>query len=212
MSDKLRIARQLYIFRHGETDWNREERFQGHLDVPLNSTGREQARKLIAPLKNLGIQAVLSSDLSRAFETGQIIADALGLPTFRDQRLREANLGEAQGLVRTEIEARFGTELALRWKSSKLSDADIAYPGGETGSQINLRVLAALTEFCSLHNYQKIGVATHGGVIRRIVHLLWENGDPWIPIPNGILYGLEMEPTSKRWRFLPQLHWADFSK
>src|ERR1700749_4512270 len=104
------------LFRHGETDWNVEERFQGHIDVPLNENGRAQARGLVEKLAPMGLQVILSSDLSRALETARIAARGLGgIAVEIDPRLREAHLGGAQGLTREEIEKKFGLELVHRW-------------------------------------------------------------------------------------------------
>ena len=195
--------RHLFIFRHGETDWNREQRFQGHVDVPLNDTGRLQARTLIAPLKKMKIDAILSSDLSRARETGEIVAAALGVPVFVDAGLREAHLGGAQGLRRDEIESMLGSEAVERWKSPFLTDADFGYPGGETGRQVMERALAALVHFFGKNDHQRIGVATHGGVIRRVMrHILGESSEP-VPIPNGIVYPVQYDPGNHLWKMEP---------
>lgn len=191
--------REVILFRHGETDWNREERFQGHIDVPLNETGREQAAQLIPRLRTLGITAILSSTLGRAIETAQIVASELKVPIFQDQDLREAHLGEAQGLTRTEIEQRFGI-LAKQWRSWAVSDADVFYPGGETGSSVSLRAFAAIERFLNLHPFARIGVATHGGVIRRIMQKVLPLGSDPVPIPNGVLYRLQFDPSTGTWK------------
>lgn len=193
--------RHFYVFRHGETDWNAQERFQGHLNIPLNDKGREQARALVPVLKQEGVEAVLSSDLSRAHETGWIIAQALGIPQHKHVGIREAHLGEAQGLTRHEIEARFGEELARRWRSWHVTDADVFYPGGETGTQIMERVFGTLEEFVAGFEYERIGIATHGGVIRRMMQRILPPGSEPVPIPNGVLYHVTLHPASGRWEF-----------
>jgi probable phosphoglycerate mutase len=181
----------LYLFRHGETDYNREQRFQGHLDVPLNDEGRRQASTLIHPLGRIGIECILSSDLSRARETADIVAKGLSIPVFETFGLREAHLGNAQGLTVEEIEARFGRELVEKWRSPYLSDADVSYPGGETGREVLDRVLQSVERFVQGTNHQHIGIATHGGVIRRVVRSLLDDHSMFIPIPNGIVYPVE---------------------
>jgi probable phosphoglycerate mutase len=190
----------LFVFRHGETDWNAEQRFQGHIDVPLNENGRNQARNLISILRSQRIESILSSDLSRAFETASLIAEPLQIPVYQDERLREAHLGEAQGLTIEEIEAKLGKELVRRWKSNHLSDADISYPGGETGSVIARRVFEALETFIHSKPYRCIGVACHGGVIRRVMqNLLVPHPDSHhIPIPNGVLYKIHYHLKNKK--------------
>lgn len=185
----------LYIFRHGQTDWNAEERFQGHLDIPLNETGKRQAQDLVPVLTQSSIEAILSSDLSRAVETATIIARSLRISVFQDAGLREAHLGEAEGLTRPEIEKKLGFELVSKWKSSQISDADISYPGGETGNQVADRVFETLKKFLISHpHYLKVGVATHGGVIRRVMQRLLPPNSPSVPIPNAVLYSIFYDP------------------
>lgn len=187
------MIQRLWIFRHGETDWNRQERFQGHLDIPLNEEGRAQAKSLTPKLATLGLHGILSSDLSRAVETARIVAASLGVEVWTDARLREAHLGEAQGLTREQIEQRFGEELVTRWRSSHLSDADISYPGGETGTHVLARTTACLCDWLSREtpSLARLGVATHGGVIRRLMQSVLPAGYGPVPIPNTVVYELE---------------------
>ena len=188
----------LYLFRHGETDFNREYRFQGHLDTPLNDEGRRQAAGLVEPLRRMGIECILSSDLIRARETAQIIAKALEVEVFETPGLREAHLGDAQGLTVEEIEERFGKGLVQKWKSPYLSDADVSYPGGETGREVLERVLASVSCFVGGTRHRHIGIATHGGVIRRVVRSLLTDTSLFIPIPNGIIYPVMRDPSTGR--------------
>src|SRR5438876_6692501 len=88
----------LILARHGETDWNRDGRFQGHADPPLNDRGREQARSLADALADQPIEAIYSSDLRRAHETAQIVAQRQGLEVLVDPDLRERDVGEWSGL------------------------------------------------------------------------------------------------------------------
>jgi broad specificity phosphatase PhoE len=193
-------VKQIYLFRHGETDWNAEERFQGHTDVPLNNRGRAQAQGLVPTLRPFSLEILLSSDLSRAKETAEIVALGLGgIPIEIDARLREAHLGGAQGLTHAEIEAKYGGELVHRWRSWQATDADVSYPGGETGTAVVSRVFAALEEFLNRTDRERVGVATHGGVIRRVMaRLLPEGSDP-VPIPNGVVYALTYDPGPREW-------------
>jgi broad specificity phosphatase PhoE len=194
------MIKRIYIFRHGETDWNKEGRFQGHLDVPINETGRAQAIELISRFEGSQLEAILSSDLSRAYETARIVANRLGVPVFAHEGLREAHLGEAQGLLREEIERRFGTEIAARWRSNQISDADISYPGGESGAAIMKRVFEAMETFLHHRPYQTIAISTHGGVIRRVMQKLLPPGSEMVPIPNTVLYLLTYDLNERRWR------------
>ena len=196
-------SRQIFIFRHGETNWNAEGRFQGHLDVPLNDHGRAQAKGLAETLKDMNLDAILSSDLSRAYESARLVARPLGIPVFVDAGLREAHLGGAQGLTRVEIEKKFGHETLDRWKSVSWSDADVSYPGGESGVAVMERVFNALERFIAEKPFARFGVACHGGVIRRVMQkiLITPRGpggvgesetqrEKGVPIPNGVVYEL----------------------
>jgi broad specificity phosphatase PhoE len=189
-----------HLFRHGETDWNAQGKFQGHLDIPLNDVGRLQAREVGVNLKLHGIEAILSSDLSRASETAQIAAQELGLSDqflFRDPAIREAFLGEAQGYTYEEIQIRYGKDTIKRWKSNSVSDADVGYPGGEKGWEVVARSLEALRRFAILNpHFKKIGIATHGGVIRRLIHHIIKHPEVHVPIPNGVIYRISFQPQS----------------
>jgi broad specificity phosphatase PhoE len=110
-----RHQRVLFVFRHGETDWNREGRLQGHTDTPLNATGLAQAEALALRLRTHRLDAVLSSDLARALTTARIVAETLGVPLATDLGLRETNVGAAEGMIWADAKARFGEELTERW-------------------------------------------------------------------------------------------------
>ncbi|MBI3763708.1 MAG: histidine phosphatase family protein, partial [Chloroflexi bacterium] len=105
---------RLWLIRHGETDWNVEGRWQGQTDPPLNESGRAQAEALAAQLAGIRIEAIYSSDLQRAHTTARIIARGLGLPVRLDARWREIDQGEWEGLLVTEVAARYPDELAAR--------------------------------------------------------------------------------------------------
>lgn len=191
----------LFIFRHGETDWNAEQRFQGHMDIPLNEKGRTQARQLISRLQMDQIEAILSSDLSRAVETAQIVATHLNISVYQSSGLREAHLGLAQGLTVEEIQAKFGQEILTRWRSAHHSDADISYPGGETGKEVLTRVIQSLQSFLEENpKFKTLGVASHGGVIRRMMNHLLPPKSPPVAIPNGVVYEILYDRSQKKFR------------
>jgi broad specificity phosphatase PhoE len=93
----------LLLIRHGETDWNAEHRWQGHADVPLNAHGREQAKVLAEELAPEGVDAIYSSDLSRARDTAEIVGERLGVPVVLDPDLREIDVGSREGLTGEEV-------------------------------------------------------------------------------------------------------------
>jgi broad specificity phosphatase PhoE len=180
----------LFLFRHGETDWNRAGRLQGHTDTPLNETGLAQAEALGERLRFHRLDAVLSSDLARAWTTGRIVAEALGVPLISEPGLREADIGAAEGLLWPEVKSRFG-ELTERW----LIDDDVAFPGGETGLATRTRGLAALRRFFAAQPYRRVGVCTHGAVVRQLIK---HAGGPPMRTRNTALYFLGYEPAVER--------------
>ena len=191
---QARDQRILFVFRHGETDWNREGRLQGHTDTPLNATGLAQAEALALRLRTHRLDAILSSDLARALTTARIVAETLGVPLATDLGLRETNVGAAEGMIWSDAKARFGEELTERW----YSDNDVAFPGGETGLATLTRGLAALRRFAVAHPYRRIGVSTHGAMVRQLVkHSLPPASTP-VRAPNTALFVLHYEPALDR--------------
>jgi broad specificity phosphatase PhoE len=154
----------LLLARHGETDWNRDGRWQGQSDTPLNELGREQARELAESLD--GIDAVYSSDLERARETAEIVAGRLGLEVKVDERLRERSFGAWEGLTMEEIER--GYEQAHgRWRAGEGHGADDA----EAFDAFATRVHSFLEEVLRRHPDETVLVVGHGGSIR-VIHAL----------------------------------------
>ena len=210
LGDIIRVHRkkagdvQFVMCRHGETDFNVQQRLQGHLDVPLNPQGRLQAQALAEALQAIGLQAVLTSDLSRAQESGQIIASALGLPQFQDQDLREANLGQAQGMTYQEIEQAFGTALVDQWHSRHFSDADVSFPDGESGRAMELRCRAALQRFSLEHpDYSTICVISHGGIMRRFLQSLCSQQSAPLRIANAVPHVVGYSPVLQQFYYQP---------
>ncbi len=186
--------RILFLFRHGETDWNREGRLQGHTDTPLNATGLAQAQGLGETLRPHRLDAVVSSDLSRARTTAQIVAEALQVPLFIEAGLRETDVGAAEGLLWADAKTRFGEGLTERW----YSEGDVAFPGGETGIATRVRGLAGLRRFTSAQPHRRIGVSTHGAMIRQLMKHALPPGSPPAPVRNTTLYVLRYAPATER--------------
>lgn len=93
----------IYLIRHGQTPWNKENRIQGHEDTSLTEIGKEQAKKLANRLLNKDIKVIYSSDLKRAYETGKIISEIIKAPIYADERLRELDMGDWCGKLTEEI-------------------------------------------------------------------------------------------------------------
>jgi probable phosphoglycerate mutase len=159
---------ELTFIRHGETDWNRQQRFQGQIDVPLNATGHAQAAALAARLAGTPApDALFSSDLQRARQTAAPLVTAWALPLQILPDLREQAFGLFEGLdVPTIQELHPGL-----WAEWLVHHADFALPGGESLRQFHARVLAAVQALALAHSGQRITIVTHGGVL----DMLWRN-------------------------------------
>jgi len=148
----------IVLVRHGETDWNRERRFQGHADMPLNDTGRQQARELADVLRGEELAAVYTSPLRRASETAEIVAEHLGLETRWLEGLREIDVGDWQGLTVDEVKARFPEGADVDWRSG--------WPNGETHEELGARVIPSLLDLERQHPESRVLGVTHAGPIR----------------------------------------------
>ncbi len=154
--------RRIIFWRHGRTEWNAERRFQGQTDVPLDDLGRKQAAHAAQLLSGLEPDGIVSSDLSRARETAEALAVLTGLSVVTDERLRETYAGQWEGLTRSELEERFGDELA-QWSAG----SGIRPGGGETRLEVAERVVLAVQEaMVTMGPGQTLVVATHGGAAR----------------------------------------------
>lgn len=169
----------IIMVRHGQTDWNYEQRYQGHCDIPLNDTGRQQARDLAAILQNETVEAVYSSDLCRAKETAEIIAAPLSLPVIIDPRLREMSFGLWEGQTFTEIYRDYPNEFEEWFRNT----SDYTVPGGESVNRLLKRFQVFMDDIKDRYTGTVL-LVTHGGVIRSFLFSilgqdpreLWENG------------------------------------
>lgn len=151
------MATTIFLVRHGETDWNRERRVQGHADRPLNEVGREQAAALAAELAGESIDAVYASDLVRARDTALAVASALGLEVVPHAGLREKHFGTWEGLLDHEVLERYPQAATGPWGD------------GETTGQLAERVLAALHEIAARHPGETVLAVSHGGPLRAVL-------------------------------------------
>lgn len=161
----MTVKTGIYLVRHGETAWNAGGKFQGHSDIPLTERGREQARTLAARLSSLKIDAFYSSDLSRARETAEILAEPHQGTVYYLPELREINFGQWEGLTFKEIAEAYG-ELSTQWWTTPLTTQ---IPAGERLQQVVDRCTRAITDILNRHAGETVVVAAHGGVIRIIV-------------------------------------------
>jgi len=155
------IDTHLIAIRHGETEWNSEGRYQGHLNSVLNREGLAQAQALGERLAAEPFDLLLSSDLGRALQTASAIAMRSGHEIVVEPRLRERRMGIFQGLTPDEVQARYPDEYA-RFKSH---DPDYAIPDGESMRQLYQRSVACFSELAERHAGLTLAVVSHGGVL-----------------------------------------------
>ncbi len=196
---------RLVVWRHGRTEWNATGRFQGQLDPPLDGTGRRQASRAASALAGtVGEQAlVVSSDLDRARETAQALADELGTHVRVDPRLREHGLGSWEGLTREDV-ARDLPEQYADWMAGR----PVRGRGGEDPAEVARRALAALAD---LPPAPVAVVVTHGGTGGRLIEALLGLGPEHRRVfgPLGNCHWTELAFQSTRWRVLRHNSTAD---
>ena len=154
-------ATRLIAVRHGETAWNVDTRIQGHIDIGLNATGLWQAQRAGAALADEPIGVVYASDLSRAWQTAQAIAEPHGLAVQPEPRLRERAFGNMEGMSFAEIEATLPVQ-AKRWRER---DPEFEPEGGESLLTFRDRVTGVAAELAARHPGELVVLVAHGGVM-----------------------------------------------
>jgi broad specificity phosphatase PhoE len=190
LADKQRVVENtMVLVRHGETDWNREERFQGRLDIPLNDAGRSQAEMLKRELAGFAFDVVYSSPLKRALETAQIVAGTV--PVQCDSRLIEIHHGSWQGKTKQDIAGRWPDD----WNRWNTEPERFTPPGGESAADVRARV----ADFLSALRGTRILCVSHGVVVQTFLSLViggrYLDHTSYVPA-NGSIHVLKLNPTS----------------
>lgn len=193
-------ALRVYLARHGQTDWNARHRLQGGTDVPLNDTGRAQARRLAGRLRGLRLDGVFSSALSRSRETAEIVAGGTRVESLPG--LNEQSLGEFEGKILDgsdpEMEETF---------RQRASDPDDDLGGGESESRFRARIHETLESIVRRHPDGAILIVGHGGtnqmILRDLLKLPAEKARR-IRQANDELYLIELPPQTepKLWKYI----------
>ncbi len=198
---------ELILIRHGETDWNRELRFQGQVDVPLNAVGHEQARRLGLRLADVAADLLVCSDLTRTQQTALPITQhsqqPTALATVLNAAWREQNFGVIDGLRVDDIKTRH----PQAWAQWIRFHADYAFQGGESTQQFHSRVMGAVRDLAAQYEQQTLVVVTHGGVldmIYRTARALPLSGPRQSEIPNAGLNRVRVQGET-----IEILTWAD---
>ena len=160
----------IYIARHGETEWNAQQRIQGHTDVALSERGREQAQLLAARLADTPLDAAYASDLRRAADTARAVIGSRGIPLTPTPELREYNKGIFEGLTPAECERQHPDLYA----ASLVNDLDFAPPGGETIRETGARMDAIVQQVRRRHQDAAVLIVGHGGSLRAALVSLLE--------------------------------------
>ena len=191
---------RIVLWRHGQTDWNMVNRFQGHSDIPLNEVGRYQVKHAAEILAGMNPTAIISSDLGRARDTAQALADLVGLNVRTDENLRETNGGLWEGKTgaenRTEDFQNF-----IRWIDG---DDNPAGTTGETRSEVADRAIGVINRELEGKSNQLLIVATHGGTARCVLGQLLQ-----LPLTHwGVIGGLSnaswsiLERNPRQWNLM----------
>lgn len=170
----------LFIVRHGQTDWNIIGKIQGHIDIPLNDTGIEQAQLVASFLKNKNVpfKALYSSDLQRAHQTAHPISKIFSLNIITMPHLRERHMGILEGLTKPQVHELHGKH----WEN----DFDTV-PGGETKTEFLRRLTNQITLIAQNHIDESIVIVTHGHAIRQFLAYAGYDKDQWPPITNATI-------------------------
>lgn len=162
------MALELIIVRHGQSEGNRDRRFTGHGPSPLTERGREEARATAARIASSPVDLLLSSDLPRAVQTAEPIAEMTGVPIVQDQALREKNFGDLTGMTFAELEAQHPDV----WRGLLARDPNYQPPGGESHVQCRDRMNAFLTRLFESRPTGRVVLVSHGVAINHLLYSL----------------------------------------
>lgn len=191
------MLKNFYIFRHGESSYNVEDRIQGHSDDSvLTDEGRAQAHNTGEILKNKGIEIIISSPLKRAQETGNIVAQHTLTPIVIDPRFIEVNVGVIEGMLYQQVLEKFG-ELYQKWRTQGKHYGRTHFPGGETKKAVRERVFEALNHYAQKTPYKNIAISGHGIILIQALLALGINQQS---IPNGAIIHLQYK--QRHWSFI----------
>lgn len=182
------MVKDIYLFRHGESTYNVNGYLQGQTnDSVLTNLGKEQASKAGELLKDKSIELIVSSPLTRARETAQIVSEKINADVIYDECFIEVNVGVVEGLHYTEVLEKYG-ELYKQWKSFEPQYREIHFDGGETKNQVRKRVFDGLKKYASSSDYKTIAVSGHGIILGQTLVAL---GIEDMEIPNAAIIHLK---------------------
>lgn len=191
--------KRIVLWRHGRTEWNAQNRWQGQSDIPLDIIGKAQAEAAAEKLARLQPSMIVSSDLMRAAKTAEYLSHVTGVEVLEDKRLRETNGGIWEGLTYAEIDDQHGDYLR-KWQQ------DISVPAGvsgETRGDVAARVIEAISEYAKVATGTLV-VATHGGSARaatlELLGLPMKHHNSFKVLSNAGWLVLDRDETHQIWR------------
>jgi broad specificity phosphatase PhoE len=193
----MAVTRVVFI-RPGETDWNRDGRWQGWVAAPLNDHGRRQVSQLAKFVRHIGMSALYSSDLKRAMQTADILGQQLGFAPIPDPRLRERDIGDWQGMTPAEMEAWYPEQY-----QQLLADREnYQVPGGESRAEVRKRALAAIEDIMQQDKGETVGILSHSTAIRVMLkHLIADCDERNVALVNTSVTTI-MCDDSGQWRLV----------
>lgn len=158
-------VKRVILIRNGETDWNIQGRWQGWVSVPLNEHGKQQVQALANFVRNIGMSALYASDLKRARQTAEILAERLGFEPIFDERLRERNIGQWQGLTVEEMRDWYPEE----YEGIRNDPMNYPVPGGESRQQAQQRLLGAFNDILTQVKGETVGIVSHTTALKALM-------------------------------------------
>ena len=168
------MARNIYVFRHGVTDYNVQKRMQGYLDIPLNANGIAQAKALAKRLSGVKLDCIYTSPLSRAADTAKIVAEINGIKVIPVAGLSEWNMGAFCGHIVRLTEDPKDTPFDLSSDivyvpRALIKDEDYTPEQGESYNMFKKRICETMADIMKNTDAKNIGIAAHGGVVKVLV-------------------------------------------
>jgi probable phosphoglycerate mutase len=183
-----------WFLRHGETDWNAQGLSQGNVDIPLNPTGLAQARSAAELMRGRGVRAIVSSPLSRALVTAEMVGKAIGLPVRIEDGLREVAFGAQEGQPMTDWFARW---IAGEWTPEQ----------AETFAELRQRAVAAVNRATALA--PPVLIVAHGALFRALRSAM--GLEPNVRTRNAVPFWCEPPPDGGAWLLKPALEGASLT-
>lgn len=156
----------IYLIRHGETDWNSVRKYQGRMDIELNAKGIDEANSVGNKLENYNIDCIYSSTLKRAMKTAEIINSYVSAGTINPtDEIIELNLGEWEGRTWDEIQVEY-KEFLKTWMTNRVK---VKIPGGESYGDAEIRGINFLRNLVNSCNYENVVIVSHGALIAAVL-------------------------------------------